>query len=242
MLFAAAILAWQPSPSPSWRPAGRARAPTLMATKLKGGGPDDGTGPVLSGEERKEYLSQLFGETAAEKLAPPPPPPPTEAQIAMLQEGIQRLEWGEIRLVDVAMAVGPLELKLEPLCDASELLCVRLDLPLGMVLEEDAPVPSKAVVAPIVMELLDGGSARDGGVLVGDLLRATTYVTMGYKYETWKMMLGGGGTPALQKSLMPTSNQPFEQVMAAIASNSQQERGNGQIVLMIERPAAAGGE
>ena len=49
---------------------------------------------------------------------------------------------------------------------------------------------------------------------------------------------GGGGTPALQKALMPTKGQPFEQVMAAIGSNSRDERGNGQIVLLVERPAA----
>ena len=137
------------------------------------------------------------------------------------------------------MAVGPLELTLEPLLDDSRLLAVRLEMPLGMVLEEDAPVPAKAVAAPVVVELLEEGTARDGGLRLGDSVRATTYMAMGYKYETWKMMLGGGGTPALQKALMPTSNQPFEQVLMAIASNSKMERGNGQIVLLVERPAGA---
>ena len=46
----------------------------------------------------------------------------------------------------------------------------------------------------------------------------------------------GGGSPSLQKALMPTVNQPFETIMQAIASNSRNERGNGQIVLLIERP------
>lgn len=56
------------------------------------------------------------------------------------------------------------------------------------------------------------------------------------------MMLGGGGTPALQKDVMPTLNQPFEQVMAAIGSNSRDERGNGQIVMLVERPAPTAAE
>ena len=44
----------------------------------------------------------------------------------MLMDGIQRLEWGTTRLVDVAMAPGPPEATLDPLVEGSELLCVRL--------------------------------------------------------------------------------------------------------------------
>ena len=93
--------------------------------------------------DRKEYLRQLFGDNAAERLAPVPEEAEVEPDIAMLQDGIQVLRWGETRLVDVAMAVGPLELELQPLLAASTLLCVRLDMPLGMRLEEDAPDPAK---------------------------------------------------------------------------------------------------
>jgi len=215
----------------AWRQSGPRHATVVLQQK-----PQD-----MSEEDRRAYLGQLFGESAAQKLEPPPSVSATP-DIAMLQDGMQALQWGQTRLVDVDMAVGPLELSLAPLLTGSSLYVERLEMPLGMVLEEHAPVPSKAVVAPLVTELLEGGSALEGGVRVGDLLRATTYMTMGYKYETWKMMLGGGGTPALQKALMPTDNQPFEQVLAAIASNSRNERGNGQIVLLVERPAQSSSE
>lgn len=50
------------------------------------------------------------------------------------------------------------------------------------------------------------------------------------------MALQLGGTPVLKKALMPTANQPFDRVMQAIVSNSASEKGNDQIVLLIERP------
>lgn len=242
-VFSLSLLAWQPLPSATRSSVTRSAWPT-MATRLKGAPEGDEGQEVTDTEDRGDYLKQLFGDEAGAKIGErtaPPPPPTTvdEPEIAMLQDGIQGLGWGQTRLVDVDMAVGPLELTLEPLLDGSRLLAVRLEMPLGMVLEEDAPVPAKAIAAPVVVELLEEGTARDGGIRPGDIVRATTYMTMGVKYETWKMMLGGGGTPALQKALMPTSNQDFEQVLLAIASNSKMERGNGQIVLLVERPAAS---
>eukprot|EP00967_Tisochrysis_lutea_P004723 scaffold5558_cov30-Tisochrysis_lutea.AAC.1 len=51
----------------------------------------------------------------------------------------------------------------------------------------------------------------------------------------WQLMMGGVGKPTLQKSLMPTDGVPFEQVLAAISSNSREMQGNGQVVLMLER-------
>lgn len=232
-------------PASLWSPSSKTiRRPTcpMMATRMKGS-PEGDEGRAVTETERGDYLKQLYGDAAGAKIgerqAPPPPPPSAdEPDIAMLQDGMQGLGWGQTRLVDVDMAVGPLELTLEPLLNGSRLLAVRLEMPLGMVLEEDAPVPSKAVAAPVVVDLLEEGTARVGGIRLGDVVRATTYMTMGVRYETWQLMLGGGGTPALQKALMPTANQDFEQVLLAIASNSRTERGNGQIVLLVERPAA----
>ena len=88
-----------------------------------------------------------------------------------------------------------------------------------------------------VAELLDGGSALAGGVKVGDLVRGMTFVTMGMSYPTWQVALGGIGRPTMQKQLMPTRGQTFETVMAAIGSNSREDgnKGNGQIVLLLER-------
>ena len=54
--------------------------------------------------------------------------------------------------------------------------------------------------------------------------------------QAWQMALQLGGTPVLKKALMRTANQPFDRVMQAIASNSASEKGNDQIVLLVERP------
>tara|TARA_B100000780_G_scaffold228302_1_gene167668 strand:- start:93 stop:218 length:126 start_codon:yes stop_codon:yes gene_type:complete len=38
---------------------------------------------------------------------------------------------------------------------------------------------------------------------------------MGMSYPTWQLVLGGGGTPKMQKMLIPLDAKlPFEQVMA----------------------------
>ena len=38
---------------------------------------------------------------------------------------------------------------------------------------------------------------------------------MGMSYPTWQLVLGGGGTPKMQKMLIPVDAKlPFEQVMA----------------------------
>jgi len=75
-------------------------------------------------------------------------------------------------------------------------------------------------------------------VRVGDVLRGTTAVTMGMSYPTWQLMLGGVGTPKMQKQLLPVDAKlPFEQLMAALASNANEggASGNGQVVLLLER-------
>ena len=120
----------------------------------------------VSPEEERERLSQLFGKENAEKImsrsASARAKPKAEAaeEILMLQEGMQTLKWGAVRLVDVDMAPGPLEASFEPLLPSSSLLCARLELPLGMLLEEPEAADGGFQV---VAELLDGGSARDGG-------------------------------------------------------------------------------
>ena len=83
---------------------------------------------------------------------------------------------------------------------------MRLDMPLGMLLEEitlppaaGADAAANGTVAVAVAELFDEGSAISGGVRLGDLVRATTAVTMAMSYPAWQLMLGGVGKPSLQK-------------------------------------------
>mmetsp|Transcript_23762 Transcript_23762/g.58978 ORF Transcript_23762/g.58978 Transcript_23762/m.58978 type:complete len:241 (+) Transcript_23762:13-735(+) len=186
-------------------------------------------------EERREKLRQLFGDQTAERIVPETAREKALSQamsMKMLQDGVQTLAWGATRLVDVDMAAGPLECALAPRLDGSSLLCLRLEMPLGMLIEE---VEEDFGPAVVVEELLDEGSARPGGVRKGDLLRACTACTMAMSYPAWQLMLGGVGRPTMQKVLFPTDGEPFGKVLAAIGSNSYEQRGNGQIVLLLER-------
>ena len=207
---------------------------------------------------KAERLKQLFGEQAAEKIAQRTnvptknsasfePPVEEEFDIKRLMNGPQILEWGAIRMIDVDMAPdGMLECSLEPLLEAglSTLLCVRVEMPLGMLLEEDfaAGAEGDKQLALFVGELLEDSAAQTAGVCEGDLLRATTGMRMGMAYPTWQLLMGGVGKPTLQKVLLPTLGQPFETVMAAIGSNSVQQQGNGQVILLLERPNDAPAE
>ena len=196
-----------------------------------------------SEDERRERLRLLFGDDslkiAERTLAMKTSAEAPAAEVQMLIEGMQPLDWGAVRLVDVDKAPGPLEASFEPLLKKkSQLLSVRLDLPLGMLLEEDAA--GESVVATVVVaELLEGGSAREGGLQVGDLLRATTAMSMAMSYPTWNLLLGGVGRPSFQKVLLTTEGEPFEKIMQALGSNSVEAGGNGQVVLFIERAVAS---
>ena len=97
----------------------------------------------------------------------------------------------------------------------------------------------RACAAVSTATFIDEGSAKPGGVREGDLLRATTAMTMQMAYPTWQLMMGGVGQPKLQKILFGSQGEPFEKVMAAIGSNAREQRGNGQVVLVLERPAGA---
>ena len=190
-----------------------------------------------SEEERLERLRQLFGPQTAEKLTPRRPEPEPEPEVAMLKDGMQQLSWGAVRLVDVAMAAGPLEMSLQPLLSRSQLHCVRLEQPLGLLLEQESQAEQgSASAAVVVVDVLDEGSARGGGVLRGDLVRAVTGLTMAMSYPAWQVMLGGVGKPSLQKVLVAADGKPLEYVLSALASNSPEQQGNGQVILLLERP------
>ena len=193
----------------------------------------------MAGEEeaRQERLRQLFGEDAAkiiaQQTATKKKVEPEVPEIQMLVEGMQELSWGQVRLIDVSMTDGPLEASFEPLLPGSTLLCVRLDMPIGMLLEEAEE--GAAAGSAFVSELLPDSNAELGGLEVGDVVRATTAVSMQMSYPTWNLIAGGIGRPKLQKILFPTKGEPFEKLMAAIGSNSRMQQGNDQCILLVER-------
>ena len=63
-----------------------------------------------------------------------------------------------------------------------------------------------------------------------------TGLTMAMSYPAWQVMLGGVGKPSLQKVLVAADGKPLEYVLSALASNSPEQQGNGQVILLLERP------
>lgn len=196
---------------------------------------------VRSEEERRRQLAKLYPNA---QLSPKDRPRSFEPQ-PMSDDGVLAQPWGPLALVDVYGAEAPLEGVFRPICDAgsSRLLVLRMSMPLGLLLEETAPGRFEAV------ETVPEGGAY-GKVQPGDILRATTCVRMAMSYPAWQVMLGGVGRPTAQKKLLqlsPAADQSggpaggavsFEEMMAAIQSNSQNSPGgNGQVILLVERPS-----
>mmetsp|Transcript_84262 Transcript_84262/g.149266 ORF Transcript_84262/g.149266 Transcript_84262/m.149266 type:complete len:179 (-) Transcript_84262:172-708(-) len=156
-----------------------------------------------------------------------------EVGIQMLQEGVQQLEWGAIRLVDVYMAEGPLEASFQPLLANSSLLCVRLDEPfdLGLGLHKEGPAEGNFYVTALEESKL----RRASGIQVGDIIRATTSVQMGMSYPLWQLILGGVGQPKRQKVLLEIKGQSPQNVITAVNSNLRENDANGQVVVVLER-------
>lgn len=201
-------------------------------------------GAERDAEERRRKLAELYG---AENLPEEDRPRPSAADVQpLLEEGVLRQPWGALTLIDVNGAETPLTGTFEPvLPDPSELLVMRLDMPLGMLIEEAQPGRVE------VVELAEGGGAY-GKVEPGDVLRATTACMMAMSYPAWQVMLGGVGRPSVQKKLLPVApgqasadsasaaQQTFEDVMGAIQSNADgMPGGNGQVILIIERASSS---
>lgn len=74
---------------------------------------------------------------------------------------------------------------------------------------------------------------------VGDVVRATSAMTMQMVYPTINVMFGGVGRPSLVKILLPADSSPFSKVMDAVRSNSEPQGGDGSIVLVLERDSGA---
>jgi hypothetical protein len=114
----------------------------------------------------------------------------------------------------------------------SKLLQAKMEFPLGLVLEN---IDDEVVVT----DVSEGSAAAAAKVNVGDVVRATSAVTMQMTYPTMNILFGGVGRPRLVKILLPTLKVPFHKVMDAVRSNSPAQGGDGSIIMVLERGQTA---
>lgn len=115
----------------------------------------------------------------------------------------------------------------------SRIIAIQAPLPLGIVLGQDEELPL-AQRPTTVDDVAEGGNGEQAGVRVGDCLRACTACQVTMEQPTWQLMAGGIGRPKTTRMMFSTDNEPFEQVMNAIASNTMDPESR-DVWLVIER-------
>ena len=184
-------------------------------------------------------LSQLFGAQAADKRRRARARNGGRAGDRDAAGGHPDARFRRDALIDVDSA-SPLETSIEPLLEASELLCVRLDMPLGMLLEEITLPPAAsadAAASGTVAVAWPGSStrarrsgrraprrprARDDGGDDGDVLPGVAADARRRRKAV------------APKVLFAPAGAPFDTI-AAITSSSAERQGGGQVVCLVER-------
>jgi hypothetical protein len=103
-------------------------------------------------------------------------------------------------------------------------------LPLGIILGESEEYPGMTVVD----EVADGSNGQDGGIQVGDMVRACTACRVEMTAPTWQLLVGGIGQPKTVRFMYLIDNRPFEEVMEAVASNRMDPESR-PVLLVVER-------
>ena len=120
--------------------------------------------------------------------------------------------------------VKPIPISLRPIFANSEFLVVTYDVPFGLNVDK----PPKNFPAPIVTK--DG----KGGEKVGDVLRATSCWSQGFNAAgATSDIMSFAGNVKWRRSVFDTTGAPWEQVVQALTSNTN-ERCD-QVSLVFER-------
>lgn len=147
-----------------------------------------------------------------------------------------RYFFGQVK-VGLGPGMKPMDLELEASFadDTSGVAAVRLAFPMGLVFEESEAVPGRFEV----IEVGEGSNAEKAGIKKGDLIRTTTARAINKLGQAENNMAysasGGGMMPTYQMALFNADNQPFEELMRALVSNSEDKGGPGEATLVIER-------
>ncbi len=120
--------------------------------------------------------------------------------------------------------VKPIPISLRPIFAKSEFLVVTYDVPFGLNVDK----PPKNFPAPIVTK--DG----KGGEKVGDVLRATSCWSQGFNAAgATSDIMSFAGNVKWRRSVFDTTGAPWEQVVQALTSNTNERCS--QVSLVFER-------
>ena len=112
----------------------------------------------------------------------------------------------------------------------SSITLLETPLPIGVILGES----ESFLGAVAVDEVAPGSNGEKAGLQVGDLVRAFTACRMQMNQPAWQLMAGGIGIPKMFRYMYAADNQPFEQVMNAIASNRMDPQSR-PVLIVVER-------
>jgi hypothetical protein len=124
----------------------------------------------------------------------------------------------------------------------SRIIAIQAPLPLGIILGQDiatATANENTVTGGLLITTVDdiakdGNGSIIGGIQVGDIVRACTACQSTMEQPTWQLMLGGVGQPKTTRMMYVCDNQPLEEILNAISSNSMDPQRR-YVWLVLER-------
>jgi hypothetical protein len=116
----------------------------------------------------------------------------------------------------------------------SRIIAIQAPLPLGIILGQDIAADTGGLITTVDDLAQDGNGSIIGGIQVGDIVRACTACQSTMEQPTWQLMLGGVGQPKTTRMMYVCDNQPLEEILNAISSNSMDPQRR-YVWLVLER-------
>ena len=117
----------------------------------------------------------------------------------------------------------------------SRIIAIQAPLPLGIILGQDIVANTGGGLITTVDDLaVDGNGSVIGGIQVGDIVRGCTACQSTMEQPTWQLILGGVGQPKTTRMMFSCDNQPLEEILTAISSNTMDPQQR-HVWLILER-------
>ena len=118
----------------------------------------------------------------------------------------------------------------------SRIIAIQAPLPLGIILGQDivANTGGGGLITTVDDLAVDGNGSMIGGIQVGDIVRGCTACQSTMEQPTWQLILGGVGQPKTTRMMFSCDNQPLEEILTAISSNTMDPQQR-YVWLVLER-------